>query len=77
MPLPHPGLRLGKHPGVIFHLEITSADASGWAEAYPMELEAVGKTRAQVVEECKEGEPEMRGLARLLIGNFLNMGRLP
>ena len=33
------------------------------------------KPREQVVEECRE-EPEMRGLARLLIDNFLNMGRL-
>jgi hypothetical protein len=42
-----------------------------------MELEAVGKTRKQVVEECREREPEMRGLAKLLIDNFLNMGRVP
>ncbi len=41
-----------------------------------MELEAVGKPRELVVEECREREPEMRGLARLLIDNFLNMGRL-
>ena len=42
-----------------------------------MELKAVGKPRELVVEECREREPEMRGLARLLIDNFLNMGWLP
>ncbi len=42
-----------------------------------MELEAGGKPRERVVEECREREPEMRGLAELLITNFLNMGRLP
>jgi len=47
------------------------------ADAYPMELKAVGKPRELVVEECREREPEMRGLARLLIDNFLNMGWLP
>ena len=62
---------------MIFHLEVTSGDAARWADAYPMELEAVGKTREQVVEECREREPEMRGLARLLIGNFLNLERVP
>ncbi len=41
-----------------------------------MELEAVGKTREQVLEECRERGPEMRGLANLLIDNFLKMGRL-
>ena len=76
-PCPIQGYGWGNIRGVIFHLEVTSADAMRWADAYPMELEAVGKTKEQVVEECREREPEMRRLARLLIDNFLNMGRLP
>ncbi len=42
-----------------------------------MEFEAGGKPRELVGEECREREPEMRGLAGLLIANFLNMERLP
>ncbi len=30
------------------------------ADAYPAELEAVGKTREQLLDECGEREPEMR-----------------
>jgi GMP synthase-like glutamine amidotransferase len=63
--------------GVIFHLEVTSADALRWADAYPRELEAVGKTRDRVVEECREREPEMRRLASLLMDNFLAIGSSP
>ncbi len=42
-----------------------------------MEFEAGGKPREPVGEECREREPEMRGLAGLLIANFLNLWRLP
>ena len=77
VPCPIQAYGWGNIRGVIFHLEVTSADAARWADAYPMELEAVGKSREQVVKECREREPEMRGLARLLIDNFLNLGRLP
>jgi GMP synthase (glutamine-hydrolysing) len=57
--------------GIIFHLEIDASEAGRWAQAYPAELEAVGKTREQVVRECREREPEMERLARLLMDNFL------
>jgi GMP synthase-like glutamine amidotransferase len=63
--------------GVIFHLEITCVDAARWADAYPKELKAVGKTKDRVVDECREREPVMRRLANLLMGNFLAMGSLP
>ncbi len=59
--------------GVIFHLEIDHREADRWASAYPVELEAVGKTKAQVIEECRVREPEMRLLAERLVDNFLNL----
>ena len=76
-PCPIQAFGWGNIRGVIFHLEITSDDAARWANAYPKELEAVGKTRDRVVEECREREPEMRRLASLLIDNFLVMGSSP
>lgn len=57
--------------GVIFHLEIDHDEADRWASAYPDELAAVGKTREQVLDECRVREPEMRRLAEKLIDNFL------
>jgi len=57
--------------GVIFHLEIDHNEAERWASAYPDELEAVGKTKAQVLDECTAAEGEMRRLAGLLVDNFL------
>jgi GMP synthase (glutamine-hydrolysing) len=59
--------------GVIFHLEIDRREAGRWADAYPAELEAVGKTRGQVLDECGEREPEMRWLASKLMDNFMGM----
>ncbi len=59
--------------GVIFHLEINLVEAGRWASAYPEELKAVGKTRDQVLDECREREPEMRRLAGVLVNNFLSL----
>jgi len=59
--------------GVIFHLEIDHREAERWASAYPDELEAVGKTKAQVLEECITRDAEMRQLAERLIDNFLTL----
>jgi GMP synthase (glutamine-hydrolysing) len=64
---------LGNVWGVIFHLEITSSEAGRWADTYPAELEAVGKTKEQVLEECRVREPEMKWLANLLMSNFLEL----
>ena len=76
-PCPIQAFGWGNIRGVIFHLEVTSAEAVRWADAYPRELEAIGKTRDRVVEECREREPEMRRLASLLMDNFLAMGSSP
>ena len=59
--------------GLIFHLEINHFEAERWASAYPEELDSVGKTREQVLDECVEREPEMRLLAKRLIENFLDL----
>jgi len=72
-PCPIQAFGWGNVRGVIFHLEIDSSEAVRWADAYPSELEAVKKTRQQVLDECREREPEMRRLASQLIENFLGM----
>jgi len=72
-PCPIQAFERGNVRGVIFHLEIGASEAARWADAYPAELEAVGKTREQVLEECRVREPEMSRLARLLMDNFLGM----
>jgi len=59
--------------GIIFHLEIDHKEAEKWVVAYPSELEVVGKTQEQVLEECRVREPEMRRLAERLVKNFLAM----
>jgi GMP synthase (glutamine-hydrolysing) len=61
--------------GVIFHLEIDHHDAERWTSAYPDELEIVGKSKTQVLEECATREAEMKHLAGLLIDNFLNLAQ--
>jgi GMP synthase-like glutamine amidotransferase len=65
--------RWKKVRGIIFHLEITATEAVRWAEAYPEDIETMGKTRNQIVTECREKEPTMRLLAELLMKNFLGM----
>lgn len=57
--------------GLIFHLEITHRDAERWVDAYPEEPAAIGKTREQALEECREAEGEMRRLAERLADNLL------
>jgi GMP synthase (glutamine-hydrolysing) len=72
-PCPIQAFGMGNVRGVIFHLEIDRREAGRWARAYPAELEAVGKTREKVLEECREREPQMRELAYLLMDNFLGL----
>jgi GMP synthase (glutamine-hydrolysing) len=72
-PCPIQAFGWGNIRGVIFHLEIDRREAGRWADAYPTELEAVGKTREQVLNECGKREPEMRWLASKLMDNFMGM----
>ena len=74
-PCPVQAFGWGNVRGVIFHLEIDRREAARWADAYPGELEAVGKTREDVLEECRAREPDMRWLANRLMENFLGLSQ--
>jgi GMP synthase (glutamine-hydrolysing) len=71
-PCPIQAFRKNNVWGIIFHLEITSDDAVRWADAYPDELKDIGKTREQVIEECKKDDYDMKILSKKLMENFLN-----
>ena len=75
-PCPIQAFGWGKVRGIIFHLEINSSEAGRWADTYPAELDAVGKTRQQVLAECRERELEMGRLARRLMENFLGLSQI-
>jgi GMP synthase (glutamine-hydrolysing) len=64
--------RKGNIWGVMFHLEITSKDAQRWVNAYSDEPNQIGKTRDQVLDECRMNEDEMGQLASRLMKNFLS-----
>ncbi|MBN1138815.1 MAG: type 1 glutamine amidotransferase [Anaerolineae bacterium] len=68
---PNQMFRRGNVVGVQFHLETTSQDVSAWADAYADELARVGKSKAQVIAECREQQPEMAVLAARLLDNYL------
>lgn len=65
--------RRGNVVGILFHLEITGDAASLWADQYAEELAEVGKSKAQVIAECREREQAMRPLADQLIRNFTKL----
>ena len=71
-PCPIQTFRKGNVWGVIYHLEITSNEAVRWANAYPNEPKAIGKTIEEVLKECKENDAEMSRLSETLMKNFLN-----
>ncbi|UCE08444.1 MAG: type 1 glutamine amidotransferase, partial [bacterium] len=62
--------RWNKVVGAQFHLEVTSQDVINWAGEYAQELVEIGKSKEQVVEECKIQEQEMELLAVRLLDNF-------
>ena len=65
--------RHGNAVAVQFHLEVTAAEADRWAMAYPSDLKDLGKTRGDVISECKRREPAMSELADRLVTNVLEM----
>ena len=65
--------RRGNVTGIQFHLEVTHEEAGKWAEQYASELKTFGKTRNEIVSECREREVEMGHLARRLVRNFLGL----
>jgi len=62
--------------GLQFHLEVTSQTVSKWADEYRSELKQVGKTKRQVVNECKIIEKQTKELAYKLINNFFRQADL-
>jgi len=65
--------RKGNVVGVQFHLEVSTREVSAWADEYVEELSAFGKTKGQLVAECREPESELVVLADRLLANFLEM----
>jgi GMP synthase (glutamine-hydrolysing) len=62
--------------GLLFHLELTSKDIGRWADEYRDELERFGKTKKQIVNECRINEEQMGKLAGKLIKSFFNRAKL-
>jgi GMP synthase (glutamine-hydrolysing) len=62
----------GNSLGLLFHLEVTSKTAAKWADIYRSELKQVGKTKRQVVNECRNIENQTKELAYKLMSNFFS-----
>jgi GMP synthase-like glutamine amidotransferase len=67
--------RWGSLVGVQFHLEVSASEAALWADAYPDELAEIGKSKVQVVAECRARQDEMTHLADRLMDNLLEIAR--
>jgi len=61
----------GKILGIQFHLEISSSEASLWADKYSNELKTTGKEKNIILKQLKFYETEMKNLAYKLMDNFL------
>ena len=70
-PCPIQAYAKGNVRGLIFHLEINSRAAENWIDAYPNELIGTGRSREEVIRECRKRELEMRQLAERLVENLL------
>ena len=68
---PNQAFRWKRAVGLQFHLEITPAEAERWADAYEEELRSAGKSKARLIDECREHAAAMARLACLLLDNFL------
>jgi GMP synthase-like glutamine amidotransferase len=66
-------IRQGNVVGVQFHLEVTCKEAATWADAYAGELVEVGKSKDQIIAECRKQQPEMEVLAVRLLDNYLGI----
>ena len=63
--------RHGNVVGLQFHLEADAADVAVWSDAYAGELAEAGRTKDEVVAECRSLEAAMDPLARALMTRFL------
>jgi GMP synthase (glutamine-hydrolysing) len=62
--------RHGAAVGLQFHLEFTATSVAALAAAYPEAVRAMGRSREEIVAECRDLEAEMARLADLLLGNL-------
>jgi GMP synthase (glutamine-hydrolysing) len=67
----HQMFRCDRVVGVQFHPEVTETEVAAWADANPRALAAAGKTKSQVVAECRRIGAAMDRLAARLLDNFL------
>jgi GMP synthase-like glutamine amidotransferase len=58
--------------GIQFHLEVDSVETAKWADNYSNELIKFGKTKLQVVDQCRHIEMQMKEMVYKLMDNFLN-----
>lgn len=65
--------RKGNTVGIQFHLEISCEEAAVWADAYADELNGSGKSKKQILEECRQNENEREQLSNLLLNNFISL----
>lgn len=70
---PYQAFGLGSVLGLQFHLETTAGEAAAWADEYAEELAALGRSKEDVVRECREREGDMGPLAHRLMDNLLGM----
>lgn len=57
--------------GILFHLELNYEEVKRWTNIYADELQAVGRTRTQILMEYRENEKMMTRLAYQLMKNLL------
>lgn len=67
----HQVFRRSSVVGVQFHPEVTETEVAAWADARPEEVTVAGKTRSQVVAECRAIEGALDRFAARLLDNFL------
>jgi GMP synthase (glutamine-hydrolysing) len=65
--------RQGNVVGLQFHVEVTRREAATWADAYAGELVEVGKSRDEIIADCRRQLPEMAALAERLLDNYLGI----
>jgi GMP synthase (glutamine-hydrolysing) len=71
----HQLFRRGTVVGLLFHLEVTAAEAARWAAVYAAEAAAAGRSAEDVEAECRRHEAAMAGLAARLMAGFLDLAR--
>ncbi|MBN2172274.1 MAG: GNAT family N-acetyltransferase [Candidatus Krumholzibacteriota bacterium] len=71
----HQLFRRGTVVGLLFHLEVTAAEAARWAAAYAGEAAAAGRSAEDIEMECRRHEAAMAGLAARLMAGFLALAR--